>query len=64
MKSRVDGSVDGLIESRGLSSSKRHGGDGSLVRGLSGGEELSGGSRGLLGGRLSSVEDTADCEKQ
>jgi len=58
VKSRVDGSIDGLIESRRLSSSKRHGGDGSLVRGLSSGEELSSGGGSFLGGRLSGVEDT------
>ena len=64
MKSRVDSSVDGLIESRGLSSSKRHGSDGSLVRGLSGGEELSSGGGSLLGGRLSGVENTSREERR
>jgi hypothetical protein len=54
VETRLDGSVDGLVERLGLSATKRHVGNGSLVLGLAGRGQLCLGSlvssSGVLGG--------------
>lgn len=60
MKTGVDSTVDGLVESSGLSSTKRHVGDGALVLRRAGSLELSESSGSLLHSGIGSENNTGD----
>lgn len=60
VKTRLDGSIDGIIKRLGLAATKRHVGDGTLVLGLASSSELLLGVGSLLGSSLCSPDNTGN----